>query len=277
MKTILITGSTDGLGLATATKLLELGHQVIIHGRNEEKLASVHQSLLKISPQVSAYQADFSDLSSVLALANTLKSDYASIDVLINNAGIWQKKMQIDQISQDTIEAVIETNLSALIHTSRLLIPTLRTRDSAAIINVVSKSGVVAENLQSAYTASKYGARGFTEVLKVDLKDSNIKVAGVYQAGTKTKMFEKANENVSLEKFKPREVSAIKAVKEVEHVLANELKSANAKIIYGELPEVKVDFIQFKQLLKNLFENVKILKIEKMILIIKEKLLMRKL
>ncbi|MFK8008908.1 MAG: ATP-binding protein [Saprospiraceae bacterium] len=61
--------------------------------------------------------------------------------------------------------------------------------------------------------------------------------------------------NVSLEKFKPRQVSVDKAVKEVEHVLAQELKSSNAKIVCGELPEVKVDFIQFKQLLKNLFEN----------------------
>ncbi len=61
--------------------------------------------------------------------------------------------------------------------------------------------------------------------------------------------------NVSLEKFKPRMVSVDKAVKEVKHVLGNEIKSSNAKIICGELPEVKVDFIQFKQLLKNLFEN----------------------
>lgn len=61
--------------------------------------------------------------------------------------------------------------------------------------------------------------------------------------------------NVSVEKFKPRIVGVEKSVKEVEHVLVNEIKSSNAKIIYGELPEVNVDFIQFKQLLKNLFEN----------------------
>ncbi len=61
--------------------------------------------------------------------------------------------------------------------------------------------------------------------------------------------------NVSLEKFKPRLVKVQKAVEEVKHVLGNEIKSSNAKIICGELPEVKVDFIQFKQLLKNLFEN----------------------
>jgi light-regulated signal transduction histidine kinase (bacteriophytochrome) len=61
--------------------------------------------------------------------------------------------------------------------------------------------------------------------------------------------------NVSLEKFKPRMVSVKKAVNEVEHVLGNEISKSNAKVIFGELPEVKVDFIQFKQLLKNLFEN----------------------
>jgi len=61
--------------------------------------------------------------------------------------------------------------------------------------------------------------------------------------------------NVSLEKYKPRTVNVEKSVREVEHVLANELKYSNAKIVYGELPEMTVDFIQFKQLLKNLFEN----------------------
>ncbi|MDB2374307.1 SDR family NAD(P)-dependent oxidoreductase [Psychrosphaera haliotis] len=134
MKTILITGSTDGLGLATATKLLELGHQVIIHGRNEEKLASVHESLLKISPQVSAYQADFSDLSSVLALANTLKSDYASIDVLINNAGVF--KLNPASIDKDKVDPRLMVNTIAPYVFTKALHSNLS--DDARVINLSS-------------------------------------------------------------------------------------------------------------------------------------------
>ena len=201
-KIIVITGASDGIGKEIALKLAKENAQLALIARNENKLNEVkNEAEIVGATNVKIYSCNIRNTNNLETTIKSIISDFETVDILINNAGIWQKKMQIDQISQDTIEAVIETNLSALIHTSRLLIPTLGTRDSAAIINVVSKSGVVAENLQSAYTASKYGARGFTEVLKVDLKDSNIKVAGVYQAGTKTKMFEKANENVSLEKF----------------------------------------------------------------------------
>jgi NADP-dependent 3-hydroxy acid dehydrogenase YdfG len=109
--------------------------------------------------------------------------------------------MPIDKIEESIVDDVIATNLSALIHTTRLLLPTLRTRDEAAIINVISKSWITAQEGQSVYTASKYGVHGFTEVLKTDLKNTNIKVAGVYQSGTNTKMFEKAWEGFSTENF----------------------------------------------------------------------------
>ena len=70
--------------------------------------------------------------------------------------------------------------------TSRLFLPELRSRKEAAIINVSSKSGVAAQLGQSVYTATKYGVRGFTEVLKVDLKETPMRVAGIYQSGTNT-------------------------------------------------------------------------------------------
>jgi len=63
----------------------------------------------------------------------------------------------------------------------------LKTREESAIINIISKSGVIAQEGQSVYSASKYGVQGFTEVLKEDLKDSNVRVAGIYQGGTNTK------------------------------------------------------------------------------------------
>lgn len=118
--------------------------------------------------------------------------------------------MPVDQIPATVVEKVIHTNLIALIHTTRLALPLLRQRPEAAIINVISKSGVVAQVGQAVYTASKYGARGFTEVLKAELQDTNIHVTGIYQGGVHTSMFAKAGENFPTEDFmEPEDLAQI--------------------------------------------------------------------
>ncbi|MDN2662159.1 SDR family NAD(P)-dependent oxidoreductase [Psychromonas sp. 14N.309.X.WAT.B.A12] len=91
-KTILMTGTTDGIGFETAKKLINLGHHLIIHGRNSEKLASSKQQLLALSDtaSVDSFLADLSDLDDVKKLAKDILEKYDSIDVLINNAGVFK-------------------------------------------------------------------------------------------------------------------------------------------------------------------------------------------
>lgn len=90
-KTILITGSTDGIGLHTAKKLILLGHNVIIHGRDKIKVEKIVEelSLSLDGAKVDSFVADLSDLKQVIILANQIKKKYSYIDVLINNAGIY--------------------------------------------------------------------------------------------------------------------------------------------------------------------------------------------
>lgn len=91
-KTIFITGSTDGLGKATAAALVDLGHTVLIHGRNQDKLDTVKAELNKrhASADVEAYAADLSDFAAVEQLASAVLNKHRRIDVLINNAGVYK-------------------------------------------------------------------------------------------------------------------------------------------------------------------------------------------
>lgn len=91
-QTILITGATDGIGLETARRLAAQGHDLLIHGRNPDKLAAVKKELAGIAGagRVENYRADFSNLSEVSAMADEILSGHDKIDVLINNAGVYK-------------------------------------------------------------------------------------------------------------------------------------------------------------------------------------------
>jgi len=201
-KVIVITGASDGIGKQIALRLAKENSKLALIARDKQKLDEVREEAITLGiVDIKTYICDIRQTDKLEKTIKSIVSDFGTVDILINNAGVWQKLMPVDEISEDVIDEVIGTNLLALIHTTRLLLPTLRTRGTAAIINVTSKSGVVAQKGQSVYTASKYGVRGFTEVLKADLEDTNIKVAGVYQSGTNTKMFEKTGENFPTENF----------------------------------------------------------------------------
>jgi len=123
-KTILITGSTDGIGFATAASLLKLGHTVILHGRNEQKLAKVKEQLSSLYgvENIFAYQADLSVLSDVKKLAAEVQANHPKLDVLINNAGVF---IVPDSISEDGLDTRFMVNTIAPFLLTTLLMPLL--------------------------------------------------------------------------------------------------------------------------------------------------------
>ncbi len=98
-KTILLTGATDGIGLETARMLVALGHTVLLHGRNPEKLADV-ETMLSALPDggvVESYVADLSDMTAVETLAKAVTEKHKKLDVLINNAGVYSTSTPANQ------------------------------------------------------------------------------------------------------------------------------------------------------------------------------------
>ena len=194
-KTVIVTGSSDGIGREIALKLAKEGAKLALAARNEDKLKDVKSEAETLgSPKVEVYPCDLKVKEDIKATVERIISDFGSVQILINNAGIWQKVGQLEEATLEDIEAVITTNLTGLIMMTRLILPELRSQEEAAVINVSSHSGIEAKAGQSVYCATKWGVTGFTETLRVDLKGTNIRVAGLYQGGTQTKLFEKAND-----------------------------------------------------------------------------------
>lgn len=158
-KTILITGSTDGIGRVAAQKLVELGHHVIIHGRNATKLADVRRDLSALGV-ISSYQADLSRPSEVTALAQDILRDVPKLDVLINNAGVFKAP---NVVTDDGLDVRFMVNtLAPLVLTQRLR-PVLGVRarvldlSSAAQrpVNLSALRGEVQLSDMEAYAQSK--------------------------------------------------------------------------------------------------------------------------
>jgi len=164
MKTILITGSTDGIGKLSAIKLAKDGHQIVLHGRNSEKLEKTISEIKEISSNenIGGFVSDLSDFSSIQKMITGLTKDYSKIDILINNAGVFKSNIQKNR---DGLDIRFAVNYFAPYVLTNGLKPLLKKSNSPRIINLSSaaQANVTLEALfgkeihtaQEAYAQSK--------------------------------------------------------------------------------------------------------------------------
>ena len=137
MKTILITGSTDGIGKLVAIKFAQQGHEVYLHGRNPQKLATVVAKLKEETKneKIEGFVADFSDLDAVKQMTQEIRQNLSKIDVLINNAGVYNSSKSQNS---DDLDMRFAVNYLAPFVLTNELIPLLKKADKPRIINLSS-------------------------------------------------------------------------------------------------------------------------------------------
>jgi len=181
--TILITGGTSGFGLEFAKRLLELGNTVIVTGRDPVKLASARKNLAGLQ----TYQSDVSDPNAIADLYAKVIAQFPKLNILINNAG-EMRKMSLHDTSIGLVDITreIETNLMGPIRMVQAFLPHLKQMKSAAILNVTSGLALVPFPITPIYGATKSGLRSYTKSLRVQLKNTKIKVFELVAPAAKT-------------------------------------------------------------------------------------------
>ena len=212
--TILITGGTSGFGLEFAARLIDLGNTVIITGRDQAKLERTKKQL----PSVHIFQSDVSDPDVIVELRDKITSRFPNLNMLINNAGQMRKIILHDvTIAVSDITREVETNLMGPIRMVQAFLPHLKKMESAAILNVTSGLALVPFPIAPIYGATKSGLRSYTKSLRVQMKNTKIKVFELIAPAAETPL---NGEFTSLEGYnvklmQPEEVieAAIKGLK----------------------------------------------------------------
>jgi len=180
-----ITGSTKGIGKAIVELLASKGINVAICSRNQLEINNFLKDLKASYPKVKAIgqKADMSIKSEVLSFSTFVLEEFETIDILINNAGVFIPG-ELTKEEDGALEKMIETNLYSAYHLTRALIPNMIDNKSGHIFNMCSIASKIAYPNGGSYSISKFALLGFSKVLREELKTKNIKVTSILPGAT---------------------------------------------------------------------------------------------
>lgn len=212
--TILITGGTSGIGLEFTKQLVNLGNTVIITGRDQAKLDKTKKAF----PNVYIFLSDVSDPKDIRELHRKVVTQFPSLNVLINNAG-EMRKINLHDTSYDleNITREIEINLSGPIRMIQQFLPHLKTQKSAAIFNVTSGLALIPFPISPIHGATKSGLRSYTKSLRIQMKNTNIKVFDLVAPGAKTPLNDKFENDIDPKTLMKADKLVAVAIKELEN------------------------------------------------------------
>ncbi|MFQ3340727.1 MAG: 3-hydroxy acid dehydrogenase/malonic semialdehyde reductase [Flavobacteriaceae bacterium] len=176
-KTIIITGATSGIGLATAKAFAKLNSKLIICGRRKEKLDQLSKEI-NVPYQILVF--DVRNKKEVFSCINQLPEEFKKIDLLINNAGNAHGMDSIQDANLDDWDAMIDGNVKGLMYVTKAVIPLMIKQKSGHIINLGSIAGKEVYPNGSVYCASKFAIDAFTKGLRIDLNRVGIKVGAIH-------------------------------------------------------------------------------------------------
>lgn len=204
-KLILVTGSSQGIGLSLAKGYAEAGARVIINGRNPEKVAAVVDGLRRTGYQAEGRAFDVVNKEAVAQAIESIEREVGPIDVLVNNAGI-QQRAPFEELSMEAWQAVIDTNLTSAFIISQLVAGRMIPRRKGKIINITSLNAEAARPTIANYCAAKGGLKMFTKALATELGKYNIQANAIGPGYIETELTEKLMADPEFDAWVKKEV-----------------------------------------------------------------------
>ncbi|WP_028310905.1 SDR family oxidoreductase [Derxia gummosa] len=207
--TILITGATSGIGRALAVALHERGNRVIVAGRRRALLDEIAQA----HPGIATLELDVADPASIKAAAERLRAEHPALNVLINNAGIMKFDDAAGALDDAVAEAQIATNLLGPIRLSAALLPLLRGKPGATIVNNTSVLAFVPLAATAVYSATKAALHSYTLSQRFLLRDAGIDVVEIAPPWVDTDLIHKSGDPraMPLDAFIAQTLAALEA------------------------------------------------------------------
>lgn len=195
-KVMVVTGGGDGIGREIVTLLLQKGATVAAVDVREDALEATRASVGGHAERLSTHVADITDRDRVFSLPAEVVDLHGTVDGLINNAGVIQPFVKVNELEMATIDRILSINLVGPINMTKAFLPTLLARPVAHIANVSSMGGFLPVPGQAIYGTAKAGVKLFTEALHSELAETNVGVTVIFPGGVGTKINENSGVDV---------------------------------------------------------------------------------
>lgn len=200
-KACIITGAASGMGESEAIAFAQQGAKLIIADMNLEQANQVAEKIINAGGEAFAFQVDVTQFDQLQQLVEFTLEKFGRIDVLLNNAGIFDKYTNSLDTTEELWDRMFAINVKAVFNLSNLVLPKMIEQGSGAIINIASIAGLVAQMGGASYTASKHAVIGYTKHLAAVYAKHSIKINAICPGTIRTPMTAKMLETRPTDKI----------------------------------------------------------------------------
>ncbi len=250
-QTLVITGSTNGIGLGLATEFTRLGHQVVINSRSEERVSRTVEELAKINPEVAGVPGSVSDEKTHAEIIKQCLAKFGKIDIWINNAGIPQPYQQFTDLENAELKQLLDINIYGLLLGSRIAAKQMIIQGYGKIFNMegFGSDGRIMNKL-SLYGTSKRAVNYFTKAFAREMKEGPVQIGILSPGMVRTDFLESPMKSASDEE--------IRKFKKVHAILAEDVdvvvKFLVPKILKSSKNYERIEYLSKARLMAKLIK-----------------------